>query len=157
MGIDPSSKSTGLAIVDEEGKVVHSQAIRVPDSRAHTRNMETYLTIKRVIETHLPILVAIEDPIMGYHRNVRGLISLAKVAGVAAITVELCDVAHIAVSNTEWKSTILGNGRLKKEEIAVLSQAIFGLDTNLYQDEYDAICIAQLALVKWNERILGDG
>lgn len=145
LGIDPSLRGTGLAVVDFSNPnrpvLLHSVTLK----QKPTVSMANCLgciceKVLAVLETYPVDVVALEQTI--YVQNVRTaqILGAARGAAIAAAAMsgkEIFEYAPLRV-----KQAVVGIGRASKEQVAKTVKSILGHGDLLAHDESDAAAVA---------------
>lgn len=134
----------GYAVLHVE-KTLHIPAIGVIKLTQYddhqTKLKEIYLQLQEIIETYLPVAMAIETPFYG--KNVQSMLKLGRAQGVsiaAAITMGL-QIAEYAPKKI--KLSVTGNGNASKEQVSKMLENILKINMeNQYLDATDALAAA---------------
>jgi len=142
VGIDPSITSTGFVILDEEGAVVHAEAIRMPSKWGKSpvwlvaRNQRTVILSHIARSPSAVFSVAMEQPLL------RGNGALER-AGLFGVLVEALG-GVLAVAPSLLKKFATGDPFAKKDAIRlrVFKRWSFEHESN---DAVDAFVLAHMA------------
>ena len=148
IGIDPSTRGTAYAVI-KDGKLIARDVFKFKPKldRGEVLNL-IYNGIKDIIKEYQPELMTCEDQFVG--RNVKTFGVLKEVVGVIRMAAYDCNIPMILYSPTTVKKAVGGKGNSKKEEVAVLINAMFAIEeTNL--DITDACAIGMTYFVENNE------
>jgi crossover junction endodeoxyribonuclease RuvC len=144
LGIDPSVRSTGYAVLEElKGKlrVLASGTIINP---AKLTQAECYHRIFRELETviaaHAPTDLAIEGII--YVQNTRTAIALGGARGVALAAAAGGGLVVHEYPAKSIKKAATGFGGAHKQQVGFMMRAMLGLTHTPQADEADALAIA---------------
>jgi crossover junction endodeoxyribonuclease RuvC len=151
LGIDPSLRGTGLAVVEftpEGARLLYSRTVklkaRVPFAACLGeifRAAEEALTKARVRH------VAIEETIFVQNRRAVHILGAARGAAIAAAAmagVEVFEYAPLRI-----KQAVVGFGRASKEQVAGMVARHVNLQTTLPADESDAAATALCHAFTW--------
>lgn len=149
MGIDPSLRSTGYAVLDglgTEAKLVKSGCIKTTpeDGDTDTRINEIFRQILNVVLNEQVDYLIIERPAFGVGNGVRSTQDLAGLYYVLLCDFNRMGYLTLPVMPSRWKSKVgvKGTKRAEQKESAMeIVKKVFNYDT-VSNDESDAICIA---------------
>jgi crossover junction endodeoxyribonuclease RuvC len=152
LGIDPSLRGTGLALVDFAGGraapvLVHSETVRVPPKRSQAEALaEIHRAVARIVTGARIRHVALEQLI--YVQNVRTaqILGAARGAAVSAVAIEGLEIFEYAPLRV--KQAVVGVGRASKEQVARTVMAHFGSGAALAFDEADAVALCHAFTVR---------
>lgn len=142
LGLDPSSLSTGWAVVDEEKKPLEWGIIK-----GRTDNPKSFIKLHNelndIIEKYNIEAVSIEDTF--YSMNIDTLKKLVRPTGIILYMVGVHELEHEFIMPASWRKRFMGNGRASKRETYdyVNEKYELGFDSfNKFNDLTDAIGIA---------------
>lgn len=145
LGIDPSLRGTGLAIVrftpPDTGTYVTSETIS-PSRKASLPDClgEIATAVARLIREHAPLAVAIEETI--YVQNFQTAQKLGAARGAAIGQAALQGIPVFEYSPLRIKQAVVGYGRASKEQVARQVSGLLKLGHVLPFDEADAAAAA---------------
>jgi crossover junction endodeoxyribonuclease RuvC len=144
LGIDPSLRGTGLAVIDTRGsrpKLLASQTLKL------TAKLAAYECLGKIAEAvealtlaHQPTHVAIEATI--YVQNFRTAQAMGASRGAALSVVARLGLLVSEYAPKRIKMAVTGHGGASKEQVSRMIQSLFHLETALPWDESDAAAIA---------------
>lgn len=142
LGIDPGTNILGYAILHVDGEKLTVPSLGVMKLKKfedhHEKLKEIFLGVQEIIETYLPVCLAIEAPFYG--KNVQSMLKLGRAQGVAmaaGMTMGL-DIQEYAPKKI--KQSITGNGNASKEQLAMMLNTILNMKFNHeYLDATDAL------------------
>lgn len=145
LGVDPSLRGTGLAVLEAGGKsaaLLHSEVLRFP---AAWRTEECLGGISRRVDDLLGryafTAAAVEEAI--YVQNYRTALTLGAARGAAIAAVVLRGVPIREYPPLRIKQALVGYGRASKEQVRrTLCQMVGGASERLSLDESDAAAAA---------------
>ena len=145
LGIDCGTERTGYGVIDSDGRVhrlVDSGVIRTAKDEAMHRRLLTIATeLRRKIQQHRPEAVAIEE--VFYAVNVKTVLKLSHVRGVALLAVAEAGLELAEYSPLEVKTSVVGYGRAEKSQVQVMVASLLRLETIIAsEDASDALAIA---------------
>lgn len=145
LGIDPGSRTTGYAVLAENGNVYRVEicdVLRMDQTDDHMNRLQyIFDQITSVIQHYKPDECAIETPVYGVDPLAMLKLGRAQAASVLAAT-------NQGVPVTEYypkavKKAITGNGNASKRQVAFMLQKIMKTDVeNMPGDATDALAIA---------------
>ena len=145
MGIDQSLTATGIAIIDKDENIIHTETIKTDKTQTDLRRC--VLIVDRISDlcrgkdvTH----VAFE----GYAFNVRGNYSYraGELGGILKHKLWTLNLFFQQVAILSHKKSFTGNGHAKKEDM--IAQAIKRYKRTFNEHEADAISLAYHLLGK---------
>ena len=145
LGIDPSLRGTGLAVVEfVEGGIYrlhHKETVRIPQSRTSTDCLaaisERCEWVARSYHIHH---VAVEQTI--YVQNYRTAMILGMAKGAALGVLAKGGYEVFEYPPLRVKQAIVGNGRASKQQVADMVTRLLGHDDWNSADETDAAAVA---------------
>jgi crossover junction endodeoxyribonuclease RuvC len=154
LGIDPSLRGTGLALVEfvpgRQPAVLHCETVRVPSRRTLA---EALAQIHRAVAAALARgevrHVALEQTI--YVQNVRTAQILGAARGAAIAAAALRDLPVFEYAPLRVKQAVVGAGRASKEQVARTVMALVGHGAAMGHDEADAAGVALCHAFTWRE------
>ena len=143
LGIDPST-TTGLAIADEDCKVLYAKEISFPKLRGFERTSSIMAEILGLVEREKPDLIVIEAMIVG---RASSAISMISIGSILRYFLWQEDLGNLDVSPSTLKKFVTGKGQAKKEEIMmyVLKNWGYASQTN---NVADAVGLAMLGVCR---------
>jgi crossover junction endodeoxyribonuclease RuvC len=144
LGIDPGTRVTGWGVVETHGpraRRIASGVVRAGDKRAlEDRLCAIAEGLTAAIAAHRPHAVAVED--LFHHKNARSALVLGHARGVALLVAAQAGLAVHAYAPALVKRTVAGKGSASKEQVARLVGAILQMETDVPNDETDALAVA---------------
>ena len=145
LGIDPSLRSTGLALVEftliGQIKLLDSRTIKI---KAQVPQVEAFGIIGRAIDDYLINSqikhVAIESTI--YVQNMQTAQIMAATRGVCIVVPAIMNVPVFEYAPKKVKQMLTGKGDADKETVARFVKSHTGVDLSANLDESDAAAIA---------------
>ena len=146
LGIDPSLRSTGFGLVEEDatgGKMralAYGHIVNKPALRGSSCLLAIREQLGDVIAEHQPDCVAVEGII--YVQSVKTAIMMGAARGAALLA-----AAHYGLEIYEYapkrvKQSVTGNGSADKLQVAFMVRALLGLTETPQADAADALAIA---------------
>ncbi|MGD2113475.1 MAG: crossover junction endodeoxyribonuclease RuvC [Acidobacteriota bacterium] len=144
LGLDPGSLHTGFGFIEkrgseltarEWGRISTSRKMKVPQRLAHLGGL-----LDQVLDRERPDVVVLETPFHGM--NSRSLIVLAQARGVLLARAAERELEIVEYSPAEVKSSVTGNGRADKQQVARMVRMMLNLEDDLSEDTSDALAVA---------------
>lgn len=145
LGIDPGSRATGYAVIEQENttySVVACSVLRMHKMNAHTDRLQfIFNEVSALIQQFKPEECAIETPVYGVDPLAMLKLGRAQAAAILAITNENLPVAEYYPKSV--KKAIAGNGNAGKQQVAFMLKKVLKFDVDgLSGDETDALAVA---------------
>ncbi len=145
LGIDPSLRSTGFGIVEEEaGRLVPvAYGIIKPTAKLplHLKLAEIKTELETIIRTYGPAEAAVENPF--FAQNMKTALLLGQVRGAVLVAVAVAGCALAEYSALEIKKAVTGYGQADKEQVLTMVRSLLGLDDDSVPlDASDALAAA---------------
>ncbi len=145
LGIDPSLRSTGFGIVEEDsGRLVPvAYGVIKPTDKLplHLKLAEIKTELEELIRTYEPAEAAIENPF--YAQNMKTALLLGQVRGAVLVAVAATGCGLAEYSALEIKKAVTGYGQADKEQVLTMVRALLGLDDDrIPLDASDALAAA---------------
>ena len=145
LGIDCGSERTGYGVIETDGRRHRLVAHGVVKTSARESLDARLLTIARglreVIELHRPEAAAVEE--VFYGQNVKTLLKLAHVRGIALLAIAEAGIGLGEYSPLEVKMSVVGFGRAEKQQVQLMVKSILGLSEIIEsEDASDAVAVA---------------
>ncbi|MCI0350229.1 MAG: crossover junction endodeoxyribonuclease RuvC [Acidobacteriales bacterium] len=146
LGIDCGSEITGYAVVEQGANgtlsCVACGAIRLPHRDPLAVRLKTVLEeLSKVIETHLPAKVAVEN--VFYAANAKSALKLGHVRGVALLAAANYDLEVSEYAPLAIKSAVVGYGKAEKSQVQQMVMRLLNLPAPPEPpDVADALAIA---------------
>ncbi len=144
LGIDPSLRATGLAVIETTGAratVTRRATVRIPAAWPHSRAL---LRLRQAVEACLaeetPAAAAIESPF--FSRNARTALALGEARGVIIAACAAAGVPVFEYAPRAVKRAVTGRGAAPKEQVQRMIRALTGYEGEATEDETDAIAAA---------------
>lgn len=143
LGIDPGSRKTGYAFIDNKADKIshiHSGFIAVKGELFPARLGCIFKSLNALIQEYHPDAMSIENVFM--HKNASSALKLGQARGAA-----ICSAMHHNIDVAEYapkevKKALVGNGSATKDQIQYLCQQYLNIKKTLQEDEADAIAVA---------------
>lgn len=145
LGIDCGAERTGFGIIDSDGRthrLVTAGVIRTKASAPfESRLLEIGSGLRSLIESYTPEAAAVEG--LFYAANVKSVLKLAHVRGVALLALAEAGLAVGEYSPMEIKSSVVGYGRAEKSQVQLMVRSLLGLEEEIAsEDASDAVAVA---------------
>lgn len=153
LGIDPSLRGTGLALVDfqrgREPVLLRCRTVRVPSSRSMAAALaEIHRAVEEFIRDASGIRhVALEQTIYVQNFQTAQILGAARGAAIAAAALRGLPVFEYPPLRV--KQAVAGTGRASKEQLARTVGALLGHGRTLAPDEADAAGVALCHAFSW--------
>jgi crossover junction endodeoxyribonuclease RuvC len=152
LGIDPSLRGTGLALVEfgpgRTPALLASRTVRVPASRPLSAALaEIHRAVTSLAAGAGVRHVALEQTI--YVQNIRTAQILGAARGAAIAAAALQDLPVFEYPPLRVKQAIVGAGRASKEQMARTVRMLLGPGPELSSDEADAAGVALCHAFTW--------
>ncbi len=144
IGLDQSSKKTGYAVLDIDGKLLEYGVFSITGNTPIIRGSALIVEIFKVLNEYLKNgIIGLED-IKGSISNYKTTITLAKVLGMIEYVLDEHQIDYKVVAPGTWRSScgIKGRDRAtqKKNAIARVKEK-YGIE--MKEDAAEAACIAE--------------
>ena len=144
LGVDPSLRSTGYAIVEgdrKKQKVIEFGLIKTRSSESLEDSLKHIAaSIEKIVREHAPDCLAIENIFTA--RNSRVALQLGHVRGVVILVCTRCGLETFSYAATRIKETVAGYGRASKEQVQHMVTRTLGLTETPPTDAADALAAA---------------
>jgi len=144
LGIDPSLRGTGLAVIDTreaKPRLLASQTVRLPAKLAAYECLGRIAEAVEALTTrHGVTEVAIEETI--YVQNFRTAQAMGASRGAALSVLARLGATVSEYAPTRIKMAVTGHGAATKEQVGRMIKSVFGLVEELPLDESDAAAAA---------------
>lgn len=144
LGIDPSLRGTGLAVIDARGespKLLASLTLRLPARLTQAECLGRIAAeSERLAREHGASEVSVEGTI--YVQNFRTAQAMGASRGAALGAVARLGLKVAEYAPARIKQAVTGNGRASKTQVARMVGATLGLGRELPSDEADAAAAA---------------
>lgn len=145
LGIDPGTRITGYAVIEEKRGIVTPidfGFIRPPAKALLSRRyMILSQSIRQLIEKFKTTELAVETPFV--HKNAQSALKLGGALSCALVAASEADMEIFGYSPCEVKKSITGHGSAGKEDVASFLKALFRLEIPKEKlDATDALSIA---------------
>ncbi|MBI5770249.1 MAG: crossover junction endodeoxyribonuclease RuvC [Verrucomicrobia bacterium] len=154
LGIDPSLRGTGLALIEfgvgRAPVLLRCQTVRVPAKRPMAHALaEIHRAVSSMLEGAGVRHVAMEQTIFVQNFQTAQILGAARGAAMAAAALRELPVFEYAPLRV--KQAVVGAGRASKEQMARTVMAMLGHGRTLAPDEADAAGVALCHAFTWRE------
>ncbi len=154
LGIDPSLRGTGLALVEfapgRQPVLLRCRTVKVPAKRPMAFALaEIHRAITEFLEAAAVRHVALEQTI--YVQNFQTAQILGAARGAAIAAAALRDLPVFEYAPLRVKQAVVGAGRASKEQMARTVMSLLGHGRPLASDEADAAGVALCHAFTWRE------
>jgi crossover junction endodeoxyribonuclease RuvC len=145
LGIDCGTERTGWGVIESDGRrhsvLSHGTIVTKARDPLEARLKLIAEGLRGVIASHVPEAAAVEE--VFYSQNVKTLLKLAHVRGVALLAIAESGVTLGEYSPLEVKMSVVGYGRAEKHQVQLMVRSITGLAEAIEsEDAADAIAVA---------------
>ena len=145
LGIDCGLEKTGYGVIETDGRkhrLVVSGVVRTSAREAlDARLLKIACGLREVILAQRPEAAAVEE--VFYGQNVKTLLKLAHVRGIALLAIAEAGIALGEYSPLEVKMSVVGFGRAEKQQVQLMVKSLLGLsDVIESEDASDAVAVA---------------
>lgn len=145
LGIDPGTVVMGYGVISVTGnklKLITAGILKMSTDDHHLdRLKEIFDTVCKLIESHHPDELSIEEPFYG--KNVQSMLKLGRAQGVAMAAALSHQVPVFGYSPRLIKQSITGKGSASKEQVAAMLQRILHFEQRpKFLDATDAMGVA---------------
>lgn len=155
LGVDPSLRGSGLALVDfssgpEKGKLLGSRTLKLKSTASQNECIgEIHRAVSSLIDRHRPSCLVIEQTIYVQNFQTAQIMGMARGAAIgpaAALEIPIFDYAPLRI-----KQAVVGHGKASKEQVAAMVKQHLRLAAELPFDESDAAAVALCHAMTWRE------
>jgi crossover junction endodeoxyribonuclease RuvC len=144
LGVDPGSRITGFGVVESSGSrlvhLAHGTARAPLDAPLAERLVVIYQRLNEVITEFAPEALAVERVFVAM--NVSSALKLCHARGVALLAGSLHHVPVYEYSALQIKSSVVGYGKAKKEQVQQMTKVLLNLPAAAAKDAADALAVA---------------
>ncbi len=144
LGIDPGSVTTGVGVIDSDGRqhrLLFYGVIKTGGGEVPARLKVILSDVADVIAQWQPDEVAIEEVFVG--NNAMSALKLGQARGAAICAAVQDNVPVSEYSARQVKQSVVGTGAASKEQVQHMVKALLGLNADSLQaDAADALAIA---------------
>ena len=151
LGVDPSLRGTGLAVLDCHGQsyeLLHSETLRLkPKIPSIDCLGQIHQSIARLLDLWKPRHLSCEETI--YVQNFKTAQIMGAARGAALSAAAIREVPVFEYAPLRVKQAVVGFGRASKEQMAQTLTQMLGLPEVLPLDESDALGLALCHALTW--------
>ena len=144
LGLDPGTRHFGWGLVRREATRVKHVAHGVFTLPAQSPLAERLVVLERalcdVLATYKPNAAAVES--LFFHKDPQAASKLGHARGVVLLVLSRAEIAIAEYSPALVKRTVAGRGAADKRQVALMLQAMFGLEVLPRADATDALALA---------------
>ncbi len=145
LGIDCGTERTGYGIIESDGRshqlISTGVIVTSPKQPMHLRLVRIAASLRALICDHRPAAAAVEE--VFYAANVRTVLKLSQVRGVALLTIAEAGLELGEYSPLEIKTSVVGYGRAEKAQVQMMVRSLLQLDREIEsEDAADALAVA---------------
>ncbi|MCF6288876.1 MAG: crossover junction endodeoxyribonuclease RuvC [Proteobacteria bacterium] len=143
LGIDPGSRTTGVGIVDTDGrntKLVHFQPIKCGSGNFPARLKVIFTDITMLIHKYKPDEISIETVFMA--KNAGSALKLGQARGAAICAAVAMDLPVYEYAPKAIKQAVVGKGSAAKSQVQYMVQLLLNHSNNIQEDAADALAAA---------------
>lgn len=155
LGIDPSLRGTGLALIEFDGGnrqpvLLRCLTVKVSPKRPMPEALaEIHRAVAGFLDDFSPRHVALEQTI--YVQNFQTAQILGAARGAAITAAALRELPIFEYAPLRVKQAVVGAGRASKEQMARTVMGLLGHGRQLASDEADAVGVALCHAFTWRE------
>ena len=151
LGVDPSLRGTGLAVLECHGQsyeLLHSETLKLkPNIPSIDCLGQIHLSIARLLDLWNPRHLSCEETI--YVQNFKTAQIMGAARGAALSAAAIREVPVFEYAPLRVKQAVVGFGRASKEQMAQTLTQMLGLPEVLPFDESDALGLALCHALTW--------
>ena len=144
LGIDPGSVTTGVAVIEKQGReyaCLHLESLKLSQQASfHERLGEVFARLAGLIETYRPSEFAIEQIFM--FRSPESSLKLAQARGAAIAAAVTHGLPVAEYMPAEVKKAVVGTGRADKTQVQHMVKRLLNLAEDPPADGADAAAVA---------------
>jgi crossover junction endodeoxyribonuclease RuvC len=143
LAIDPGLTRCGIGVIDSSSMSLIAVGVlkSSPDLAIEQRLNQIDEQIRSWINIHNPDVIAVERVFS--QANLRTVMGTAQVAGIALLAAAQSEIKVAMHTPSEVKAAVTGNGRAKKDQVAMMVQRILKLkEIPKPVDATDALALA---------------
>ncbi len=149
LAIDPGFGRCGVAVLDGAlGKSTLVMSACIETSAKDDFSTRLHIvgsTIEKLIESHTPDLIALEE--LYFTNNAKTALHVAEVRGMIMYIAKQKNLALVEYNPLAIKIAITGYGRATKEQVTKMTEKLIAIPKRkMLDDEYDAIALGLTAL-----------
>jgi crossover junction endodeoxyribonuclease RuvC len=151
LGIDPSLRGTGLAILECQGtsqKLLHSETLKLPPKIPSIDCLgQIHQSVAHLIDLWKPRHISCEETIYVQNFKTAQIMGAARGAALSAAAIRSTPVFEYAPLRV--KQAVVGFGRASKEQMSQTLAQMLGLPSALPYDQADALGLALCHALTW--------
>ena len=151
LGIDPSLRGTGLAILECHGssqRLLHSETLKLSTKIPSIDCLgQIHQSVAQLIELWKPRHVSCEETIYVQNFKTAQIMGSARGAALSAAAIRATPVFEYAPLRV--KQAVVGFGRASKEQMSLTLAQMLGLPVALPYDQADALGLALCHALTW--------
>ena len=151
VGIDPSLRGTGLAVLECKGntyQLLHSETLKLPPKIASITCLgKIHQTVADLVDLWKPRHVSCEETIHVQNFKTAQIMGSARGAAISAVAIREVPVFEYAPLRV--KQAVVGFGRASKEQMSLTLSQMLGLGKPLPFDQSDALGLALCHALTW--------
>ena len=151
LGIDPSLRGTGLAILECHGssqRLLHSETLKLSTKISSIDCLgQIHQGVAQLIELWKPRHISCEETIYVQNFKTAQIMGSARGAALSAAAIRATPVFEYAPLRV--KQAVVGFGRASKEQISLTLAQMLGLPVALPYDQADALGLALCHALTW--------
>ncbi len=143
VGIDPGSRTTGIGIIDSDGrktKVLHFQPIKCGNGDFPDRLKIIFTEITKLLLHYKPDEVAIETVFIA--KNAASALKLGQARGAAICAAVAMDLPVYEYAPKAIKQSVVGKGAAAKSQVQYMVKLLLNINENIQEDAADALAVA---------------
>ena len=143
LGIDPGSRTTGIGIIDTDGrnnKLVHFQPLRCGDGEFPERLKVIFTEITDLIHQFQPDEVSVETVFLA--KNAASALKLGQARGAAICAAVAMDLPVYEYAPKAVKQSVVGKGAAAKSQIQYMASLLLNIKKEVQEDAADALAVA---------------
>ncbi len=158
LGVDPGSRATGWAILENDVEVAHglgglprlraAGVLRTrPEEDFADRLASLFSSMESLLQAQRPNFAAVERVFSGV--NPQSLIALGEARGVILLALARSGIPSSELTPAEVKKSVTGSGVAEKEQVRRMLAAILPAPSRMKRMALDATDAAAVALAHW--------
>ena len=144
LGIDPSLRGTGWAVIQVEGSSPNALAFGVIQNSRGLRPSLCLVAIRKklaeMIHLYAPTVAAVEG--LFYANNIRTALTMGQARGAALLAAAEAGLEIFEYAPRLVKQSVVGVGAASKPQVGFMVRALFSLTKTPEPDAADALAIA---------------
>ena len=143
LGIDPGSRTTGVGIIDTDGrnnKVVHYQPINCGKGEFPDRLKVIFTELTDLITRYKPDEVSIETVFLA--KNANSALKLGQARGAAICAAVAKDLPVYEYAPKAIKQSVVGKGAAAKTQVQYMVALLLNIKSKIQEDAADALAVS---------------